>query len=81
MLSVPKLLIIVLVLAALYYLFFRKKKEATEESPETSAPKGKNKKPDEIMVECAKCGTFVSGGEAILKDGRNYCSKECAGIK
>ena len=51
-----------------------KKAEGTDRKP-------KNKNGDksaEVMVECAKCGTFISSKEALIKDGRYYCSKECA---
>jgi len=77
MLSIPKLLVIVLVLGAIYYLFFRKPKkvEKNDESNQTKKPKNSD---GEIMVECAKCGTYISAKEAIIKDGRYYCSKECA---
>lgn len=77
MLSLPKLLIIVLLIAAVYYLFFRKPKSRTERE-EPRNEKRSDKKLEEIMVECAKCGTFVSAKEAIIKDGRYYCSRECA---
>ena len=79
MLSLPKLLVIGLVIAAVYYLFFRKGKPQTD-SGETT-PKDKNdKKLEDVMVECAKCGTFVSSKEALIKDGSYFCSKECAGL-
>ena len=61
-----KILLLVAVVAAVYY-FFIKKKPLPKES--------------ETMVECSKCGTFVSNKEAIIKDGRYYCSKECAEVK
>lgn len=78
MLSLPKLLVIGLVIAAVYYLFIRKGKP-TQETTEQSPKKGKgDKKQEDIMVECAKCGTFVSSKEALIKDGQYFCSKECA---
>jgi uncharacterized protein len=37
-----------------------------------------NKKLDEdTMIECSKCGTFVSKKEAMSYKGKEYCSKEC----
>ena len=30
------------------------------------------------MVECQKCGLFISSKDAIIKNGKYYCSKECA---
>jgi uncharacterized protein len=32
------------------------------------------------MIECAKCTTFVSDKEAIIKDGHFFCSRECANV-
>ena len=51
-----------------------------------TAKKEKKQRPkreddSEIMVECSKCGIFISSKEAIIKDGKYYCSKECAEIK
>ena len=79
MLSLPKLLVIGLVIAAVYYLFIRKGKPAQETTEQTPKKKS-DKKPEEIMVECAKCGTFVSSKEALIKDGQYFCSKECAAL-
>ncbi len=67
-----KLLLLAAIVAGVYYLFIK--------------PKPTLKRPDkrgeeEELVECAKCKTFVSSKEAIIKDGKYYCSKECAGAK
>ena len=62
-----KILILVAIIAAVYYFFFKAK-------PIT-------KQDEETLVECKKCHTFVSSKEAIIKDGKYYCSKECAGAK
>jgi formylmethanofuran dehydrogenase subunit E len=43
----------------------------------------KKKKPvqtsgeSEDMVECSRCGTFISTQEAYEKEGKTFCSKEC----
>jgi uncharacterized protein len=65
-----KLLVLGVVLFGVYLLFFKKNREKDI----------KNKKYDEItdtMVECPKCGTYVSKDEAILSSGKYFCSKEC----
>ena len=72
MISIPKLLIFVAVIAVIYYVFFRKKKPSDDSGSKPTEKEG------EIMVECARCGTFVSADEAIIKEGRYYCSKACA---
>ncbi len=59
-----KILLLAAVIGAIYYFFIKKKPQLPKDS--------------ETMVECEKCGTFVSSKEAIIKNGRYYCSKECA---
>lgn len=46
-------------------------------------PKGEDKKKieEDTLVECEKCGTFVTYKESIMVKGKYYCSKECAGFK
>lgn len=71
-------LILVAILFVIYIAFFKKSNNRNNES------KRKNKKPElkgDIMMECQECGTFVSEDDAIIKDGKFYCSKECAGLK
>ncbi len=68
-----KLILFLIILYIIYTLFFkksslkmdRKKKKDIKESSET-------------MVECQKCGLFISSKDAIIKNGKYYCSKECA---
>ncbi len=44
-----------------------------------------NKKGDdksiEMMVECSKCGVFISNNEAIVSNGKYFCSRECLDSK
>ena len=39
------------------------------------------KLPDDTMVECETCSTFVSVSEAIQYKGKYYCSPECLNKK
>ncbi len=72
-----KLLVFGVVVFIVYTLFF-KSNRGTVEQPK----KRKKKKLDsDTMVECTNCSVFVSETEAIIKDGKFYCSKECAGLK
>jgi len=65
-----KLIIMGAVIYGVYFIFFKK--------PEMIK---KSKKDDsETVVECQKCSVYVSVKEAVLKDGKYYCSKECAGL-
>ncbi len=66
-----KWLVFALFIFVVYYLFFRKH-TTTESNKE-----GK----ESIMLECDKCGIYVANHEAIFKDGKYYCSKECASLK
>ena len=62
----------------IYIMFFKKSNQDIQESrkrSKKSIPKG------DIMMECEECETFVSEDEAIIKDGKFYCSKNCAGVK
>lgn len=67
---VLKVLAIVIVLILVYILFFKKNRES-----EISTKK--NEKIEDELVECPTCHTYVSSKEAILSNGKYYCSKEC----
>ncbi|WP_457594206.1 PP0621 family protein [Hydrogenimonas sp.] len=76
-----KIILTIAVIFAVYFFLIKKPavKKRREERADAEA-----KKPgldEEIMVECVKCGTFVSSKEAIIVDGKYYCSKSCAGVK
>jgi len=69
-----KFLILAVIFFLIYTMLFKKSKK---EMPHKKR-NGKKKVSGDIMLECTKCETFVSEDEAILKDGKFYCSKECA---
>lgn len=70
---VLKGLILIFVLFIIYILFFKKNREK-----EISSKKYKKEdKIADIMEECPTCKTYVSKKEAILSNGKYYCSKEC----
>ena len=65
-----KILAFLVVIFLVYILFFKKNREANI----------KDKKNEEIadtMVECPKCKTYVAKDDAILSNGKYFCSKEC----
>jgi uncharacterized protein len=71
-----KFLVFGVVVFVVYTLFFKNARGNVEQ------PKEKKRKDDsDNMVECTKCSVFVSESDAIIKDGKFYCSKECAGVK
>ena len=67
-----KLLLIAAVIFGVYYFFIKKKPSVPTKSG------GDTKKlEDNDMVECSTCGTYTEINEAILSNGKFYCSKEC----
>jgi len=69
-----KILLIAAVIAAVYFMFF-KTKPAVKSSDKTE-PKQKSPEVND-MTECATCGVYVEVKEAILSNGKYYCSREC----
>ena len=67
-----KLLAVVAVLFLLYIIFF--KKNRVENKDEKN---GKKEEIEDVLVECPSCGTLISKDEAILSNGKYYCSNEC----
>jgi len=63
-----KLLLLGVVLYIIYFFFFKN----------GGISKRINKDDSETMVECAACETYMSVDETIIKDGKHYCSNECA---
>ncbi len=61
-----KILILVGIILIIYILFFKKTKDKSIES--------------ETMLECDKCGTYISSKEAVTKGDKHFCSSECARI-
>ncbi|OCL85634.1 PP0621 family protein [Arcobacter porcinus] len=69
-----KIIFVVVVLFLIYLIFFKKTRD------KNSSNKNDRMISDE-MLECPSCGTFVSQKEAILSNGRFFCSKECLNNK
>ena len=65
-----KILAILAVLFFVYLIFFKKNREK-------NIGKKKNEKIEDEMVECSTCKIYISQREAILSNGKFYCSKEC----
>ena len=70
-----KVLAIIVVLFLVYLIFFKKGRE------KEIVQAKKNEKISDEMVECPTCKTYVSQNEAILSNGKFYCSKECLNNK
>jgi len=69
-------LLILAVVGVMVYRFFGGKVPIldTQKKPKVKADK---KEKEETMVECTKCGTYVTIKESILISGKYYCD-ECA---
>ena len=66
-----KWLLIIGVIWFVYNFYIKKKSLSSENS-------GKNYElHDNDMVECSTCKVYVAVNEAILSNGKYYCSKEC----
>lgn len=65
--------VVILALIAIVYFFFIKKRpiQHTNEKEESSKPQSND------MVKCSACGTYCEVSEAILSNGKYYCSPEC----
>ena len=66
-----KYLILGVIFYLIYVFFFK--------SRTLSNPKTRDKKDDSVdtVFECYRCNTYVSIKEAMLMDGKYFCSKEC----
>ncbi|MAC82589.1 PP0621 family protein [Arcobacter roscoffensis] len=70
-----KILAILIVLFLVYLIFFKKGRE------KDIVQAKKDEKISDEMVECPTCKTYVSQNEAILSNGKFYCSEECLNNK
>jgi len=68
-----KFLLISAVIALVYIIFFKKKTLKTQQK---SNRKNDANQSDEL-VQCEVCDVYVDINEAILSNGKYYCSKEC----
>lgn len=68
-----KILLVIGVIAFVYFFFIKKKpiSASTKKDQKDATPQSND------MVECATCGTYCDISEAILSNGKYYCSSEC----
>jgi len=59
-----KILLLTFIGFLIYIIFFKKSRKNNEQI-------------SDLMVECPSCKTFVSQKEAIVSNGKFYCSKDC----
>jgi len=65
-------LLIFAIAGVLIYKFFGGK------LPSISKNASEKKLDEDTLVECKKCGTYVTVKESIIVHGKYYCSKECS---
>ena len=65
-----KIVAVIVIVFLIYILFFKKNREKEINSK-------KNENIVDEMIECSTCKVYVSQKEAILSNGKFYCSKEC----
>lgn len=58
------------VLFLVYLVFFKKNRES-------SIKDKKNEEIEDTFIECPTCKVFVSKDDAILSNGKYFCSREC----
>jgi uncharacterized protein len=68
-----KIILLLLAIFVIYLLFFKNKR--------VDGVKKNDKLISDEMVECPTCSTFVAQSEAIVSNGKFFCSKECLNQK
>jgi len=68
-----KILAVLAVLFLVYIVFFKKNREESLKNKRDD----KYKEISDTLEECPTCGTFVAKDEAILSNGKYFCSREC----
>ncbi|WP_297432811.1 PP0621 family protein [Sulfurimonas sp.] len=73
-----KFLIIAAVISVVYIMFFKTKPATQARTKKPKKAKADATNPEiNDMTECASCGVYVEVKEAILSNGKYYCSREC----
>jgi len=76
-----KLILFGVIFYAVYKLMGGKLPQVGSRKKDTIPKEEDRKKIEEdTLVECEKCGTYVTYKESIIVKGKIYCSKECAGL-
>lgn len=63
-----KLLIFIAIVVLVYIVFFKNKRAKNSTKMDEIA---------DTLIECQTCGTYITKDEAILSNGKHFCSKEC----
>ena len=71
---IMKLLVLGLVIYIVYIMFFKTKKVS-----DTKTEQSKSKADAEVndLIRCESCGVYMELEDAIVSNGKYYCSREC----
>ncbi len=76
-----KIIIVAAILLLLYRLLGGRFPQITmPKRPNVSGKSEQARIEEDTLIECEKCGTFVTLKEAVIIKGKTYCSKQCAGL-
>jgi len=64
-----KFIIIAIVLYGIYFIFFKKKNIIAQAKKQNESISD--------TTQCVACDIYVEIDDAIMSDGKYYCSKEC----
>lgn len=70
----PQWIVVIVLIAVVYFLFIKSKPLSNKNE---TKKKRSEKLDEDDMVECKKCGTYITLNEALLQDGSYFCSDEC----
>ena len=72
-----KWLIVVGVVGAIYFFFIKKKPAVSSSNKKSDNEEKKDEVQSNDMVECSTCSVYCEIEDAILSNGKYYCSSEC----
>lgn len=72
-----KFLLVVFVIALVYFIFIKKPSQLQKSNQDAKDAKKKDEAQSNEMVECSTCKIYCELDDALLSNGKYYCSKEC----
>lgn len=72
-----KFLLLVGIIAVVYFIFIKKPSQLQKSNQDDRDAKKKDEPQSNEMVECSTCKIYCELDDALLSNGKYYCSKEC----
>lgn len=72
-----KILLLVGIIAIVYFIFIKKPSQLQKSNQDDRDAKKKDEAQSNEMVECSTCKIYCELDDALLSNGKYYCSKEC----